>query len=232
MRRLFLIPMLLAALNSFACSGAENFGDNPAGNGNNGSGDDPQEEPTPIAPGDGNILVAYFSYPEPDGVDASTGASRLIVGNDLMGHVEHLAGIIERETGADVFRITTVQHYPASHQPLIEQANEEKANNARPKLATRIANPEQYDTIFIGYPNWWGDLPMPLYTFLESYDFAGKTIVPFNSHGGSGLSSTVATIREKQPDATVANAFTVSRNSVGSAEADLIAWLDGLDITE
>lgn len=79
--------------------------------------------------------------------------------------------------------LETVQQYPASHAPLIAHAQEELNNDVRPELITRIENFDQYDIIFIGYPNWWGNLPAPLYTFLESYDFAGKVLVPFNSHG-------------------------------------------------
>ncbi|MDR1121335.1 MAG: flavodoxin, partial [Dysgonamonadaceae bacterium] len=109
--------------------------------------------------------------------------------------------------------------------PLIEQASREKDERARPEIKTKIENPSEYDIIFIGYPNWWGDLPMPLYTFLEEYDFSGKTIIPFNTHGGSGLSSTVSAIADIQKGATVVQGFTVSRNNVGSARENVRNWL-------
>lgn len=220
MKKFFLLPLLMLAMINIISSCSD---DEPNG---------PQGPTEPITPGNGSILVAYFSYPEPDGVDASTGASRLVIDDAVTGHVEFLAGIIQDAANADIFRIETVQQYPASHAPLIAQAQEELNNGVRPELKTSIENLDQYDVIFIGYPNWWGNLPAPLYTFLESYDFAGKTIVPFNSHGGSGLSSTVATIRGIQPDADVRNGFTVSRNSVDNATNDVLEWLRQLEVVE
>lgn len=220
MKKFLLLPLLMLAMITLttACS---NDDEGPTG---------PDGPTTPINPGDGSILVAYFSYPEPDGVDASTGASRLVINDAVTGHVQFLAGIIVDATDADVFRIETVQQYPASHQPLIEMAQQELNNGVRPALKNSIENLDQYDVIFIGYPNWWGNLPAPLYTFLETHDFAGKIIVPFNSHGGSGLSGTVNTIRSMQSDADVRNGFTVSRNSVGSVTDALLDWLDELDV--
>ena len=86
--------------------------------------------------------------------------------------------------------------------------------------------------IFLGYPNWNADLPMPLYTFLEQYDFSGKTIIPFTTHGGSGFSRTVQTISEMQPGATVvSDGLSISRNSVAGAESDVAAWVNGLNLT-
>lgn len=212
MRNLLFIPLMsLAMVSSAVCS------DDKAG--------DEQ-----VITGDGKILIAYFSYPEPDGTDASSGASRLIKDGTVIGNTQFLAKVIEEATKGDLFEIKTVQQYPVSHDDLVSQASNEKENKARPQLSTRIENPDQYDIIFIGYPNWWGDLPMPLYTFLESYDFKGKTIVPFNSHGGSGLSGTVNTIRGLQSGATVVNGFTVSRNTVGDAKDDVMEWLKRIGV--
>ena len=113
----------------------------------------------------------------------------------------------------------------------MDQAAEEQDENARPELATQIENPDQYDTILLGYPNWWGDMPMPLYTFLEEYDFAGKTIIPFTAHGGSGFSNTVSTIAELQPDAQVSEeGLSISRNEVADAADEISAWAEGLGL--
>lgn len=176
-----------------------------------------------------NILIAYYSFPETDGVDTNAGASRVVVDGELYGNTQYLAAIIQENTGADVFRIDTVQEYPGLHDPLVDQAAEELDQNARPELSALIENLDDYDVIFMGYPNWWGDMPMPLYTFLEEHDLSGKTVIPFNSHGGSRFSGTIGEISSLQPNAeVVTDGFTVSRNSVGDARADLEAWLQQL----
>lgn len=182
--------------------------------------------------GNGNILIAYFSVMETDGVDTVASASRVAVNGEVLGNNEYIAQMIQRETGGELFAIETVQEYPTTHDPLLEFAYNEKADNARPELATQIENPGSYDVIFLGYPNWNADLPMPLYTFLEEYDFSGKTIIPFTTHGGSGFSRTIQTISELQPNATViSNGLSISRNSVSGVESDVAAWVDDLNLT-
>lgn len=182
--------------------------------------------------GGSNVLIAYFSVMETDGVDTVAGASRVAVNGEVLGNNEYIARIISRETGGELFAIETVQEYPTTHDPLLEFAYNEKADNARPELATQIENLDSYDVIFLGYPNWNADLPMPLYTFLEKYDFSGKTIIPFTTHGGSGFSRTIQTISELQPDATViSDVLSISRNSVSGAESDVAAWVNGLNLT-
>lgn len=178
-----------------------------------------------------SVLIAYFTLPEENGVDAVAGASRVIVDGELLGNTEYIAQIIQRETNGDLFSITTTEEYPAAHDPLVDQAATEQDQNARPELATHIENLDDYQTIFIGFPNWWSDLPMPLYTFLEEYDFSGKTIIPFNTHGGSSFSDTISTIAEYEPDAMVVrDGFTVSRDAVALAAEDVIAWLTSLGL--
>lgn len=181
--------------------------------------------------GGSNILVAYFSVMETDGVDTVASASRVAVDGEVFGNNQYVAQIIQREVGGDLFPIETVQEYPATHDPLLEFAYEEKADNARPELATEIENPDSYDVIFLGFPNWNADLPMPPYTFLEEYDFSGKTIIPFTTHGGSGFSRTIQTISELQPNATViSEGLSISRNNVSDAENEVINWIKGLDL--
>lgn len=178
----------------------------------------------------GNILIAYFSVMETDGVDTVSGASRVAVDGEVLGNNQYIAQIIQRETGGDLFAIETEQEYPTTHDPLLEFAYDEKADNARPKLKTQIENFDSYDVIFLGYPNWNADLPMPLYTFLEEYDFSGKTILPFTTHGGSGFSRTIQTISELQPNATViSDGLSISRNDVSRAESDVVDWVKSLE---
>lgn len=175
------------------------------------------------------ILVCYFSFPETDSTDASSSASRVVIDGEMKGAMQYMAEIISDTTGGDMFRIETIQDYPGTHEPLVDQAADEKADSARPELSTHIENLDAYDTIFIGYPNWWADMPMPLYTFLEEYDFSGKTIIPFNSHGGSRFSNTIETIASYEPNANVIiDGFTVSRDDVANVEADLVEWVRNL----
>lgn len=182
-----------------------------------------------------NILIAYFSVPEDidtEGMDADAGASVVVKDNQVMGNLEYMAGIIQQTTGGDLFRIETAEEYPLDHEPLVDQAAEEQEEEARPQLASQLENADQYDTILLGYPNWWGDMPMPLYTFLEAYDFSGKTIIPFTAHGGSGFSNTVNTIAELQPGAEVSeDGLSISRSAVADAEDEITSWAEGLGIS-
>lgn len=181
--------------------------------------------------GGGNILVAYFSVMETDGVDTVASASRVAVNGEVLANNEYIAQIIQKQVGGDLFSIKTVQEYPTTHEPLLDFAYEEKVVNARPELATHIENLNTYNVIFLGFPNWNADLPMPLYTFLEEYDFSGKTIIPFTTHGGSGFSRTIQTIAELQPDAEViSDGLSISRNSVSGAESEVIDWVNGLGL--
>jgi len=166
----------------------------------------------------GHILIAYFSVPEDvdtSGVDAVAGASIVVRDNEVCGNTEYVAKIIQETTGADLFRI--------------DQAADEQDENARPELKNHIEDMGQYDTIILGYPNWWADLPMPVYTFLEEYDFSGKIIIPFVTHGGSGFSDTRDTISELEPDAAVSdNTLSISRGDVAGSEEEIRQWAETL----
>lgn len=189
--------------------------------------------PSQPAAADGSgILIAYFSVPESDGTDAVAGASRVVTEDgQVLGNNEYIARLIQQETGGELFAIETVQEYPGSHDALLEFAYNEMTDNARPELASQIENLDNYDTIFLGYPNWNSDLPMPLYTFLEEYDFSGKTIIPFTTHGGSGFSRTIDTIQELQPNAQVVqDGLSISRNNVPQAQSDVADWVSGLNL--
>lgn len=178
-----------------------------------------------------NILIAYFSVPEnvdTDGIDANSGASIVVKNKDVLGNMQYMAMIIQEAIGGELFRIETTEEYPLEHETLVNQAKEEQNEDVRPELATHIENVEQYDIIFLGYPNWWGDMPQPLYTFLEEYDFSGKTIIPFNSHGGSGFSNTIEEIKKLQPNATVRDdGLSISRNDVADSEQKITDWAKG-----
>lgn len=178
-----------------------------------------------------NILIAYFSVPEnvdTDGIDANSGASIVVKNKDVLGNMQYMAMTIQEAIGGELFRIETTEEYPLEHETLVNQAKEEQNEDARPDLATHIENVEQYNIIFLGYPNWWGDMPQPLYTFLEEYDFSGKTIIPFNSYGGSGFSNTIEEIKKLQPNATVKDdGLSISRNDVADSEQEITDWAKG-----
>ena len=237
---IFLSAMLVLSLGACGSSSQNNTEDtrqesqtpDPAAEAGNDV-DSSTETGTAAEAGGGNILIAYFSVMETDGVDTVASASRVAVDGEVLGNNQYIAQIIQQETGGDLFAIETVQEYPTTHDPLLEFAYNERAENARPELAAHIENLDSYDVIFLGYPNWNSDLPMPLYTFLEEYDFSGKTIIPFTTHGGSGFSRTIQTISELQPNATViSDGLAISRNSVSDAESDVIDWVNGLNLTE
>ena len=178
----------------------------------------------------GGILIAYFSVPEDvdtEGVDAVAGASVVVRDGEVLGNTEYMAGIIQQTVGGDLYRIETVEDYPLDHDALVDFAAEEQDAGARPELAGEVENLDQYDTIFLGYPNWWGDMPMALYTFLESYDLSGKTVIPFCPHGGSRFSRTVETIAQLQPDASVSGeGLAISRNEVADSAETVAAWAE------
>lgn len=183
--------------------------------------------------GSPNILIAYFTMPEnvdTSGVDSVAGASVVVRDGQALGNTEFMAGVIQNAVGGgELFQIETVQQYPLEHEPLVDLAAEEQDAGARPELSSHIEDPSQYDVIFLGYPNWWGDMPQALYTFLEEYDFSGKTIIPFTTHGGSGFSRTISTIAELQPGANVVEqGLSISRNSVTDAQSDVENWVAGL----
>lgn len=176
-------------------------------------------------------LVVYFSVSENvdlNGVDAVAGASVLVKNDVRYGNVEYVAHLIADATDADLWRIETEHQYPLEHDALLDAAADEQDANARPVLVGTVENLEQYDRIFLGFPNWWYDLPMPLYSFLESYDLSGKEIMPFTVHGGSGFSGALNTIAELQPEALVyENGLSISRNAVTDCETQVDEWLGG-----
>lgn len=167
----------------------------------------------------GKILVAYFSR-----VGEEYG-----VGNITKGNTAIIAEIIARQTGGDLFEIKTVKPYPSNYDECTKIASREKAANARPELSTAVENFAQYDTIFIGSPIWYSDAPMAIYSFLESYDFSGKTIIPFVTHGGSGLSGLDQRFALACPNSKILQGFeirgTTARNDTEQAESKISSWL-------
>ena len=170
------------------------------------------------------ILVAYYSR---------TG-EEYGVGNITKGNTAIVAEIIAQKVGADIFEIKPVTPYPADYEECKKIASREKATKARPPFVGGVENFSQYTMIFCGYPIWFGDAPQIVYTFLESYDFGGKKIVPFCTHGGSGLSSTDQTISLTCPTAKILQGFairgSVAQNNFAQAESTVAENLKRLNL--
>ena len=135
--------------------------------------------------GKGKVLIAYFAVAENSDVDAVSSASVTEVNGEAKGLVRTVAEDIQAVTGGDLFSIETSVNYPGDINDLIEYASVEQENDERPELTSHIENLDEYDTIFVGYPLWWYDLPQVMYSFFDEYDFSGKTIIPFDVHRGS-----------------------------------------------
>lgn len=177
-------------------------------------------------PSSSNILIAYFAVAENSDVDASASAS---VTSDGRGRIKALADMIQISTGGDLFSIQTSVDYPGDGGELVDYAQKEQDDNARPELTDHIENLDDYDVIFIGYPTWWYDLPQVMYSFFDEYDFSGKTIVPFNSANGSRFSETIDTIKELEPNANVIeDGISVDERDVEGAADEVKEWVEGL----
>lgn len=155
----------------------------------------------------GNVLIVYFSQ---------------------TGNTETVANIIHDNVGGDIVKLETTEAYPSDYDELVDYAQQEQQEDARPELSTVIENIEQYDTIFLGYPNWWGDMPMAIYTFLDTYDLSGKTIAPFITHGGSGLSGTPENIQEEELNASVTEGLAIDGDEASDSSEDVVDWLNSL----
>ena len=153
----------------------------------------------------------------------------LVVYFSHSGNTEAVAKQIQEMLGADIFEIKTVRQYSSDYNTVIKEAREERDSNARPELASAPKGlTDGYDLIILGYPNWWGTMPMSLFTFLETYDFSGKSIAPFCTHGGSRLGSSERDIAALCPKATLLPGLALPGSQVKNAQSEIKAWLDGL----
>lgn len=179
-------------------------------------------------------LVVYFSVPEtddPNNMTTEEENSSIVVNGEVLGNTQYVAMLISENTGADIYRIEPKTPYTTDHESLVDIAKDEQNNDARPEIKSKISDFDDYDIIYIGYPIWWSDMPKILYTFMELYDFSGKTVIPFSTHGGSELAGTVSTIRNKLSSATVEeNAFTMSRDTMEAAPEEVESWLKEIEI--
>ena len=141
-----------------------------------------------------------------------------------------VANHIKEITGGEVFRISTVHAYPTDYNAVVDVASQEQKKRDRPGLSHQVANMEAYDVVFVGYPNWWSTMPMAVFSFLESHDFSGKTIVPFCTHEGSAMGRSVRDLRELCPRSVILDGLAIRGGHVKAAKDDVAAWLGRLGI--
>ena len=170
-----------------------------------GSEDEPAESEAPTA--EGGTLIAYFSW---------------------SGNTEQMAQTIQAEIGGDLFKIEPATPYTEDYDTLLDIAQQEQAEDARPELAAQVENWDSYDVVFVGYPNWWSDAPMAVYTFLETYDFDGKTLIPFNTSASGGFGRSLSGLEESVFGATILEGISFTERTLGDAQSEVAAWLDGL----
>lgn len=209
----FAVLLICAVIIAAAgCVGNEN----PAENGTASDNVTPAPEvipttgnPTGTQTNSSRILIAYFSR---------------------TGNTETIANMIAAETGGTLFHITTVEQYPSDYTETTKVASDEQKKNARPELAVHLENISEYDVIYLGYPIWWGTMPMAMFTFLEEYDFSGKKIVPFCTHGGSSFGRSLTDITTLAPSATVLDGFETRGDRADSAGDDVQKWIADLNL--
>ena len=155
----------------------------------------------------GGPLIAYFSW---------------------SGNTEQVAQIIAEETGGDLFEIAPAVPYTDDYNELLNIARQEQSEGARPELAAQVENWDRYDTVFVGYPNWWSDAPMAVYTFLESYDWTDKTLVPFNTSASGGFGRSLDGLAESAAGADILDGIFFTSSTLSDAQSEVPAWLDGL----
>ena len=171
------------------------------------------------------ILVIYFSSANTTDVDVISSATPKAGGAGATGYI---ANYIHSKVGGDIEKLTPVKDYDTSYNGTLDEAKAERDSDERPEFKELSVNPEDYDVIFVGYPMWWYTRPMIIYSFFDKYDFSGKTIIPFNTHEGSGDGGTYDEIKKDEPNATVLDGLAVRGNSAEKSDKEIDSWLDSL----
>ena len=246
MKKLFALILAWAMLVALASCGtnAGHPDSTESGSLNEAGSQDGQgshEETTPpseaVPPVNANILIAYFSRVGntdfPEDVDAVSSASLLRKDGALYGNTQYVAALIQQAAGGELFLIETEEKYPADYDETDQLGGKENRERSRPALASHVDDIADYDMIYLGYPNWYYDMPMAVYAFLEEYDLSGKTIIPFVTSGGSGFSKSISEIQNLQPNAEVlTEGYKVTHSKVNDVTLeDIEQWLDSLEIS-
>ncbi len=177
----------------------------------------------------GKPLVIYFSRGintvSSKDVDAVTGPSLKADGTGFHSDEQTLAEWIAEETNGDLFAIRTVKKYPTGYDEILEAGKQEKMRDDRPELSSHLENLSDYKTIYFVYPNWWGDLPMPVYSFFDSYDFSGKEIIAVVISGGGGFAGTISYIQKLEPNADVIEGIEIYKRDMDNAREQIVSWI-------
>ncbi|MEK3685048.1 flavodoxin [Paenibacillus sp. FSL R10-2736] len=236
-KTIVLLVMLLLILSVTACGNSSSDESTAVINTPDGSAGHVTENSNAAqtVPSEREILIAYFSRVgntdfDPS-VDAVTSASLNLQDGVLAGNTEIIADLIQKAVGGEQFLIETTNKFPADYDTVVDLGQEQQKEKARPELSAYVENMDDYNTIFIGFPNWWYDLPMAVYTFLEEYDFSGKTVIPFTTHEGSRFSNNDQTIKNMLTAATVLDGLAVRGGDAVDAEQEVNKWLDQLGMT-
>ena len=177
------------------------------------------------------LFSAFFAGTTPGNAlaaDTDMQKKPLIAYFSISGHTKAIASDIQAYTGGELLQIEPEDQYPSEYQSLVDLAKKQQNDNARPKVKTRIENPDQYNVIFLGYPNWWSSMPMPVYTFIEDNGLNGKTIIPFCTHGGGGLGHSIQDLQKLCPNSKILKAFSISGNRANDASSAVKSWLESL----
>lgn len=177
-------------------------------------------------------LAPAFSVSTAHAAQGEGKGKTLIIYYSWGGNTRQIVGQIQKTIQADVVELKTVDPYPEEYRPTTVQAKKELEANYRPPLSTKIGNLDDYDTVIIGSPNWWGTVAMPVFTFLESYDLSGKKVAVYITHEGSRLGRAVDDVTRLCPKAEILEGLAIRGGSVGSAQRDVDAWLRKIGLTQ
>ena len=215
MKKLFAVLLTLSMLFALAACGATGSKD--------ASVPDDDQTPSASAP---DAAPSDTPSDESSTEPAKSGAKSLVVYFSWSGNTENVAKSIQSQTGSDIFEIVPKTPYSTDYNTVVDDAKVEQQNNARPEIKDSIPNIADYDTVYVGFPNWWGDMPMILYTFFDTYDLSGKTVALFCTSGGSGLSNTVNEVKELEPNATVTKGLHIGSGASADPDSAVKSWLD------
>lgn len=160
---------------------------------------------------------------------SQTGKKILIAYFTWSGNTQGIAYELQKETGAEIFEIRPVNEYSESYNTVLRQAQQDQRKQARPKLKSHVKDFDSYDIIMLGYPNWWASIPMPIASFLQEYNFAGKIIMPFCSHGGGRFGQSLTAIAKLAPDAVITEGLSVHYSGGSTLKSDIAKWLELLN---